>query len=81
MLRRIVATKVDFERAATTRGDLLESNRYGTHLANWFDTFGRERVQVLIYDDLEADPQAFLDSVCDFIGVARFPPVIQGGRL
>ncbi len=73
MLRRIVATKVDFERAATTRGDLLESNRYGTHLEKWFETFGRDRVQVLIYDDLESSPQAFLDSVCNFIGVARFP--------
>ncbi len=73
MLRRIVATKVDFEQAATTRGDLLESNRYGTHLAGWFETFGRERVQVLIYDDLESDPQSFLNSVCDFIGIARFP--------
>ena len=47
LLRRIVFTKVDFERAATTRGDLLESSRYGTHLADWFDTFGRERVLVL----------------------------------
>ena len=73
MLRRIVATKVDFEHAATTRGDLIESSRYGTHLADWFERFGRERVQVLIYDDLESDPQAFLDSVCDFIGIARFP--------
>ena len=73
MLRRIVATKVDFERAATTRADLLESNRYGSHLAKWFEAFGRERVQVLIYDDLESSPQAFLDSVCDFIGIARFP--------
>ena len=73
LLRRIVSTKVDFERAATTRGDLLESSRYGTHLADWFDTFGRERVLVLIYDDLESSPQAFLDSVCDFIGIARFP--------
>jgi hypothetical protein len=73
MLRRIVATKVDFETAATTRGDLLESSRYGTHLAEWLATFDRERVQVLIYDDLEANPQAFLDSVCDFIGIARFP--------
>jgi hypothetical protein len=73
MLRRIVATKVDFETAATTRGDLLESNRYGTHLAQWLASFGRERVQVLIYDDLESMPQAFLDSVCDFIGIARFP--------
>ena len=73
LLRRNVFTKVDFERAATTRGDLLESSRYGTHLAEWFKTFGRERVLVLIYDDLESDPQTFLDSVCDFIGVARFP--------
>ena len=37
------------------------------------NTFGRERVLVLIYDDLESNPQAFLDSVCDFIGIARFP--------
>lgn len=73
LLRRIASTKVDFEHAATTRGDLLESSRYGTHLADWFDTFGRERVLVLIYDDLESNPQAFLDSVCDFVGIARFP--------
>ena len=73
MLRRNLFTKVEFERAATTRGDLLESSRYGTHLAQWFESFGRERVLVLIYDDLEASPQAFLDSVADFIGIARFP--------
>jgi hypothetical protein len=72
LLRRNAFTKVDFERAATTRGDLLESSRYGTHLKEWFDTFDGERVLVLIYDDLESNPQVFLDSVCDFIGVARF---------
>ena len=37
LLRRNAFTKADFERAATTRGDLLESSRYGTHLADWFD--------------------------------------------
>jgi len=73
LLRRITGTKVDFERAASTRGDLLESSRYGTHLESWLATFGRERVLVLIYDDLESDPQSFLDTVCDFIGIARFP--------
>jgi len=73
LLRRITTTKADFERAATTRGDLLESSRYGTHLESWLNAFGRERVLVLLYDDLEADPQAFLDTVCDFIGIARFP--------
>lgn len=73
LLRRNVFTKASFEQAATTRGDLIESSRYATHLAQWWEIFGRERVLVLIYDDLEADPQAFLDSVCDFIGISRFP--------
>jgi len=73
LLKRIASIKTDFVAAATTRGDLLESSRYGTHLAEWLETFGRDRVQVLIYDDLEKDPQAFLDSVCDFVGIARFP--------
>ena len=73
LLRRIVSMKSDFETAATTRGDLLESSRYGTHLESWLKSFGRERTLVLIYDDLEANPQAFLDSICDFIGIARFP--------
>jgi hypothetical protein len=73
LLRRIVSIKTDFETAATRRGDLLESSRYGTHLESWLNTFGRERMLVLIYDDLEANPQAFLDSVCDFVGIARFP--------
>ena len=73
LLRRNAFTKADFERAATARGDLVESSRYAFHLKKWFETFGRDRVQVLIYDDLEKDPQEFLDSVCRFIGIARFP--------
>ena len=73
LLRRQAFTKASFEEAATKRGDLMESSRYGTHLAQWLQTFGRDRVLVLIYDDLETDPQAFLDSVCSFIGISSFP--------
>ncbi len=40
-------------------------------LAAWFETFGRDRVLVMIHDDLEADAQNYLDRVCDFIGIAR----------
>jgi LPS sulfotransferase NodH len=72
LLRRQAFTKADFEAAATSRGDLVESSRYGSYLEKWFAAFGRERVMVLIYDDLEANPQGFLDSVCDFIGIERF---------
>ena len=72
LLRRIAVTNDDFESVATRRGELQESTRYGSYLAQWFDSFGRERVLALIYDDLESDPQGFLDRVCDFIGLARF---------
>jgi len=44
----------------------------GADLRGWFNDFGRENVLVLIHDDLEADPQAFLDSVCRFIGIAPY---------
>ena len=40
-------------------------------LAAWFETFGRDRVLVMIHDDLEANAQDYLDRVCDFIGIAR----------
>jgi Sulfotransferase family len=40
-------------------------------LKAWFETFGRERVLVLIHDDLEIDAQGYLDTVCDFIGIAH----------
>jgi Sulfotransferase family len=39
-------------------------------LKAWFETFGRDRVLVLIHDDLETDRQGFLDRVCSFIGIA-----------
>jgi hypothetical protein len=44
---------------------------FGPGLATWFKTFGRERVLVMIHDDLEADAQSYLDLVCDFIGISH----------
>lgn len=40
-------------------------------LEAWFETFGRDRVLVMIHDDLEADAQSYLDRVCDFIGIVH----------
>jgi Sulfotransferase domain len=46
---------------------------YATHLKRWQETFGKSRVLVLFYEDLSSDPQAYLDSVCDFVGARRIP--------
>lgn len=43
----------------------------GKGLRGWRETFGRDRVLALVYDDLVADPQSYLDRVCDFIGIRR----------
>jgi hypothetical protein len=46
-------------------------NRYASHLEAWFESFGRENVLVTMYDELRADPQTYLNRVCDFIEVER----------
>ena len=40
-------------------------------LRSWRKLFGDENVLACIYDDLEADPQGYLDPICDFIGIKR----------
>jgi Sulfotransferase domain len=50
---------------------LGSGNRYAEHLAKWFEQFGRENVLVTLYDELRAEPQAYLNRVTDFIGIER----------
>lgn len=73
LMVRNVWTRAPFADAVFKHNDLLESGRYGHYLANWRQALGAENVLVLIYEDLEADSQAFIDRVCDFIGIERFP--------
>ncbi len=72
LMRRGGYTKASFEHCAFDHRQLLHTAQYADHLKGWFDRFGRERVLVLLHDDLLADRQGYLDRVCDFIGIARF---------
>ena len=56
---------------AVHRPFLAASSSYAVNLRGWYAAFGRENVMVALYDDLRASPQAYLDSICRFIGVAR----------
>ena len=42
-----------------------------TQLRRWQASFGKSRVLVRFYEDLSANPQGYLDAVCDFIGARR----------
>lgn len=51
--------------------DLIEEGRYGTQLQRYLDCFDRRVLHVAVFDDLRADPQAFLDGVTSWLGIGR----------
>jgi hypothetical protein len=45
--------------------------RYTEQIRRYFDTFGRERVHVVIYDDFAADPESVYHDTLDFLGLGH----------
>lgn len=43
--------------------------RYGEQLPRWFDEFGRDRVQVIIFEDFVRDPAAGFRSLLEFLEI------------
>jgi hypothetical protein len=70
-MRRDAWTRVGFEETVARSDVIRESSRYAFHLGNLRRLFGADRVLVLFYEDLEANPQSYLDHVCHFIGAPR----------
>lgn len=64
-------TRDSFERALERAPVITAGNLYARHLADWYAKFGEDRVLVVFFEELRARPQAYLDRVCDFIGIAR----------
>ncbi len=62
-----------FRDTTKTSPELLEEGRYATHLRSYLRYYSRESLHVALFDDLEADPQAFLDSTTDWLGISRLP--------
>lgn len=48
---------------------LVNNNRYSVHLERWFETFDRDQIQVLIFEEWIEEPEETLDEVCTFLGV------------
>lgn len=64
------------EEALERDPELIQSGLYCTHLGSWLNSFAPDQILVLIYEDLISDPQAFLDTITEFVGLARIavPP-------
>jgi hypothetical protein len=68
-----------FEEALTKDPELLESSRYAAHLQSWLQTFGSSQVMATVHDDMQADPQGYLDTLVDFVGAKRVK--LQPGQM
>lgn len=45
------------------------SVRFADQLRHWFDAFGRDRIHVIVFDDLVADPRQVYRRTLEFLGV------------
>lgn len=72
-----------FWEAARRRPEILEGSRYAEHLPRWIDAFGRERVHVVLVDDVGERPEEVLEGVYRFLGVEppAEPPPATGRRV
>jgi hypothetical protein len=66
-----VKAKHSFERFVTTYDYPLRFARYAENVRAWRDVFGAANVLIAIYEDLNHDPQRFLDQICEFVGLPR----------
>jgi LPS sulfotransferase NodH len=45
--------------------------RYAAQLCEWQREFGEARVLATFYEDLNSDPQKYLDTICEFVGIPQ----------
>lgn len=62
-------TRLDFTAALERFPELIENSRYFKHLSAYLDRFKRDRILVLYFDALQADPRGFASDVFNFIGI------------
>jgi hypothetical protein len=72
---------VSFERGLRNNPMYVEQGLYATHLKRWLKYFPRDRILVVLMDDVEADPRGVCRTVYEFLGVdASFVPAGVDGR-
>jgi Sulfotransferase domain len=77
-----IPAETPFEAAMLDNPMYVEQGRYARHLRRWIETFGRDRLLVLLAEDIAEDPASAFRAVCRHIGVRDdfVPEVIDEQR-
>jgi len=73
-----IDANISFEQAIEEQPVYLDRGRYANLLQPYLEAFSRERIKVLLYEDLEADPVSF---AADLAGFLDMPPSFQSNAL
>lgn len=60
-------TRVPFEQALRDHPELVRNSLYARHLAPYLELFGRERLGVFWFDELQRDPERLARRICAFL--------------
>lgn len=70
-LVRSARAACSFEAAIARHPSIVLGSTYAPHLRRWTDAFGAGAVRVGLFEDFLAEPQAFVDGMCDHVGAPR----------
>lgn len=76
MLRRGETTE-RFEKALETHQRLIDNSSYAAQVQRYLDRFGTRRIHVIEYAQIETNPEAVIQQVCDVLGV----PMVSSASL
>jgi Sulfotransferase domain len=65
-------TRDGFKEALRRTPAITVGNRYGFHLNQWYERFGKSRVLVVLFDEMRSNPQEYVRKVCEFLAL---PPI------
>ena len=59
-----------FATAIAAHPEIVEAGKYARWLPSYLEKFGPDNLKVAVFDDLSADPQAFLTDITDWLGIS-----------
>jgi len=62
-------TNQTFEKFINTKKKIVEIGFYFTHITNYLKYFNKDRILILLYNDLKKSPKEFIARVYSFLGV------------
>jgi hypothetical protein len=71
-----------FQEAVAEMPRIIDSSHYRKHMSRWIEAFGRERVLIILLQDISSSPEQVLGQVYDFLKVPHIPlPAVAKKRV